>query len=93
MLMKKVWPPELRIQEELDNLKLLKTRRQRINLVSAVILMIVMDHLMMMRFSKLKKAKREEEKLEQKKDQLQEEKAQRKRSWERGQEKMIMVMS
>jgi len=93
MLMKKVWPPELRIQEELDNLKLLKTRRQRINLVSAVILMIVMDHLMMMRFLKLKKAKREEEKLEQKKDQLQEEKAQRKRSWERGQGKMIMVMS
>jgi len=93
MLMKKVWPPELRIQEELDSLKLLKTRRQRINLVSAVILMIVMDHLMMMRFLKLKKAKREEEKLEQKKDQLQEEKAQRKRSWERGQGKMIMVMS
>jgi len=91
--MKKVWPPELRIQEELDNLKLLKTRRQRINLVSAVILMIVMDHLMMMRFLKLKKAKREEEKLEQKKDQLQEEKAQRKRFWERGQGKMIMVMS
>jgi len=93
MLMKKVWPPELRIQEELDNLKLLKTRRQRINLVSAVILMIVMDHLMMMRFLKLKKAKREEEKLEQKKDQLQGEKAQRKRFWERGQGKMIMVMS
>jgi ABC-type Fe3+ transport system permease subunit len=80
MLIKNLLQAESKIEELSHLLRMLKIKRQRISLVSVMILTMMMPALMMTKTSEKKKEKREEEKEE------------RRRNLERGKEDQLLKM-